>query len=173
MNIYSGATELINISMVACLVFFLVVLYTRIVGLRSFAKMSAVDFATTIAVGSMIAAVILPSKPSVVGGCFGIMMIYVLQFLSSFLKSRLDFYSHITENSPVLIVSNGKVDRAILKKVNMSENDLISKLREANVFSLSKVAAVVFESTGDISVLHGKDDLDDYILSDVIKKGNL
>lgn len=170
MIIYNGISELLDIAIVACLVFFLIVVYTRAVGLRSFAKMSAVDFATTIAVGSMIASVMLPSKPSVIGGCFGILMIYLLQFLSSFMKSRIAIYSRLTENSPALLVRNGKVDKLMLKKVNVSEKDLIGKLREANVFSLSEVTAVVFESTGDVSVLHGSGNLDDYLLSDVTKK---
>ena len=41
-----------------------------------------------------------------------------------------------------------------LKKSNVTEADLKAKLREANVIELEEVRAVIFESTGDISVLH-------------------
>ena len=37
----------------------------------------------------------------------------------------------------------------------VEEDDLIAKLREANVCDLSDVRAVVLETTGDITVLHG------------------
>ena len=37
----------------------------------------------------------------------------------------------------------------------MTEDDIYGKLREANVLDFDQVQAVVLESTGDISVLHG------------------
>lgn len=42
-----------------------------------------------------------------------------------------------------------------MRKARVTESDLWSKLREANVLNLNQVRAVVFEATGDISVLHG------------------
>jgi len=39
----------------------------------------------------------------------------------------------------------------------VTESDLRAKLHEANVFEPSQVFAVVFETTGDIAVLHTKD----------------
>ena len=45
----------------------------------------------------------------------------------------------------------------------------MGKLREANVLQLSQVKAVIFETTGDISVLHSEDqiDIDAIIMEDV------
>ena len=53
-----------------------------------------------------------------------------------------------------------------MQKCKVTKSDLKAKLREANVIHLSEVKAVVFESTGDISVLHGSDDkdIDDWII---------
>lgn len=169
MTIYKGILELINISIVATTVFILIVVFTRLIGLRSFAKMTSIDFATTIAIGSMIASVILPSKSSIIGGCFGIFMVYLLQLSSSWLKTRSKLFSKIVENSPTIIMKDGNISHKALKKVNMSEADLIAKLREANVLDPKRVKAVVFESTGDVSVLHGDDDekLSDFLLSDL------
>jgi len=167
MTIYKNYFELIDIALVAVLVFSVVIVYTRFVGLRSFAKMTSVDFATTIAVGSMIASVILPPKSSIIGGLFGIFMIYLLQYVTSVLKVRSKWFPIVIENCPVIVMKNGSIDHKALKKVNMAESDLIAKLREANVLKLSEVKAVVFESTGDVSVLHGDDELDDKLLSDI------
>jgi len=165
MTLYKGLPELIDIAAVALAVFILIIILTRLVGLRSFAKMTSVDFATTIAVGSMIAAVILPSQPSIIGGCFGIFMIYLLQLISSWLKTHSKLFSNIVENSPVIIMRNGEINHEALKKVNMAEADLIAKLREANVMELDEAKAVVFESTGDVSVLHGDGELSSDLLT--------
>lgn len=45
-----------------------------------------------------------------------------------------------------------------LRRARVPETDLIAKLREANVLNLDQVRAVVLETTGDISVLHGGPD---------------
>ena len=57
-----------------------------------------------------------------------------------------------------------------LKKSSVTEGDLRAKLREANVIELSEVRAVVFETTGDIAVLHASNpdrELEDWLLKDV------
>ena len=47
----------------------------------------------------------------------------------------------------------GKILYHALKKANVGKDDLIAKLREANVHDFSEVKAVIFESTGDVSVI--------------------
>ena len=55
---------------------------------------------------------------------------------------------------------------ASMASSRVSRDDVLAKLRAANVLSLSEVRAVVLETTGDISVLHG-DHLDDDLIRDV------
>ena len=56
-----------------------------------------------------------------------------------------------------------------LKRSRVTLGDLRAKLREANVTDLSQVKAVVFETTGDISVLHGQEvqEVQEWLLADV------
>jgi uncharacterized membrane protein YcaP (DUF421 family) len=49
---------------------------------------------------------------------------------------------------------HGKILHDKLKACNVGEDDLIAKLREANVHDFKDVKAVIFESTGDVSVIH-------------------
>ena len=58
-----------------------------------------------------------------------------------------------------------------MAKARITENDLLGKLREANVLDFSQVDAAVAETTGDISVLHrerGDTPLSDNLLDGVI-----
>ena len=59
------------------------------------------------------------------------------------------------DNTPLLLMEDGKFNEINMKKANVSENDILAKLREANAYDLNKVHAVIFETTGGISVLHG------------------
>ena len=57
-----------------------------------------------------------------------------------------------------------------LKRARVTKGDLRAKLREANVTRRSQIRAVVFETTGDISVLHSEEEdpeVEDWLLEDV------
>jgi uncharacterized membrane protein YcaP (DUF421 family) len=60
-----------------------------------------------------------------------------------------------------------------LKKARVTESDLRSKLREANVLNRNQVKAVIFETTGDIVVMkasENNEEIEDWLLQDVDRK---
>lgn len=149
-------TSLIEILLRAVIAVLAVIALTRMHGLRSFSKMSSFDFAITVAFGSVIAgAVTTLSTPAwqfvvALAGLFGIQIIIARLRLNS---ERIE---EAVDNAPLLIMENGKVLDDNLRKGNMTRDDLWAKLREANALTLDQVHAVVLESTGDVSVLHGE-----------------
>ena len=75
------------------------------------------------------------------------------------------------DNDPLMLMEGNKIYYENLKKARVTESDLRGKLREANVIQLSEVRAVVFETTGDVSVLHSPDKkLEDWLIKDVNRK---
>jgi uncharacterized membrane protein YcaP (DUF421 family) len=152
-------------------VFSIIIAITRVFGLRTFAKMSSFDFASTIAVGSVLASVILNTDYSLLKGAVVLVSIIGFQTLFSFLVRKVDIFKELFTNKPQIIMWNGKILYDKLKKCNVGEDDLIAKLREANVHDFNEVKAAVFESTGDVSVIHNKEDkeISYQILTDVSK----
>ena len=148
----------------------LLILYTRLVGLRSFSKMSAFDFAITIAIGSILASVTLWQKPTLLEGAVALGVLFGLQFVVGNLRKRLPGVTRLVDNRPLLLMDGTEVLSDNLRRANMTEADLRAKLREANVTRLAQVRAVVMESTGDVSVLHASPEappLDEALLADV------
>ncbi|WP_179353819.1 DUF421 domain-containing protein [Winogradskyella vidalii] len=141
------------------------IIFTRIIGKRSFSKMSSFDFAMTVAIGSILATVIISKSASLQNGIMALAVVYALQLVIA--KARKwQPIRNLVDNKPTLLMKNGKIIEGSLEKCKVTESDLKAKLREANVIQLSEVKAVVFESTGDISVLHGADDksIDDWLM---------
>ncbi|NHF61028.1 DUF421 domain-containing protein [Flavobacteriaceae bacterium TP-CH-4] len=132
------------------------VIFTRVAGKRSFSKMSSFDFAMTVALGSVIATTVVSKSVTLVHGIVGLFIIYLLQMIAAHLR-RYKWFNSITDNVPLMLMDGETILYENLKKSKVTEADLRSKLREANVLRLSEVKAVIFESTGDISVLHGKE----------------
>lgn len=135
------------------LIFVAIMMLTRIVGLRSFAKFTAYDFAFTVAIGSIISST-LTSSTSVVHGMTAVAGLLLLTYLFSFLQRVLPIIKKITSNAPLLLMDGSEILEKNLKYGRIEREQLIAKLREANVLNYDQVAAVVLESTGDISVLH-------------------
>lgn len=166
----ASETSLVAITLSAIGIFILVILYTRIAGKRSFSKMSSFDFAMTIASGSILASTILLKNVSLIQGAVGLLIVYILQISTAYLR-RYPAFQKITDNDPILLMKDGEIYYDNLKKARVTESDLRGKLREANVIQLSEVRAVVFETTGDVSVLHSADKkLEDWIIKDVNRK---
>lgn len=163
--------EVLGVLVSVALVYASVVVLTRIVGLRSFSKMSSGDFAMTVAVGSILGSAIVNAKPSVPVAVLGLAGLFVGQFLMARVRARTSWAGDVLDNEPIMLMRDGKIIHENLRKANVAEADLRAKLREANVLRLEQVAAVVFETTGDVSVLHGTGDkppeVDDYLLADV------
>lgn len=131
-----------------------IVLLTRLNGLRSFSKMSAFDFAITVATGSVLAGTILNPSKSLLFGLAALASLFVVQFAITRLRVRTNAAPALVDNTPLLIMEDGAVLERNLRAAGMTMADLRGKLREANALDLSLVRAVVFESTGDVSVLH-------------------
>jgi len=141
----------------AILVFIIIIVVTRIVGLRSFAKFTNYDFAITITVGSIMSTV-LTSSTSVAHGGVAILALLVLTWAVSSIQKKSDLLDRTISNQPVLLMQGDQILYDNLSATQVREDQLIAKLREANVLRLEQVRAVVLESTGDISVLHASDD---------------
>lgn len=133
-----------------------VVLLVRINGLRSFSKMTNFDFVMTVAIGSLLAGASQSTNwSSFVQTLLAIMMLFIIQYLTARLRKTSHFFESAMQNTPVLLMQDGIILHDALSKTRVTESDLIAKLRESNVLDFSQVRAVVLETTGDISVLHG------------------
>ncbi|KLU06031.1 putative membrane protein [Rhodopirellula islandica] len=151
-----SSTEIAGILLTAFFAYAAVMVYTRVTGLRSFSKMSAPDFAMTIATGSILGATISQPSPTLFAGSLALLSLFTLQWAVAFFRRRSRKFSACIDNQPVLLMAGSTILHENLHRANLTVNDLMGKLRESNACSLNDVQAVVFETTGDISVLHSK-----------------
>ncbi|MFN0264236.1 DUF421 domain-containing protein [Tepidamorphus sp. 3E244] len=134
-----------------------IILLVRVNGLRSFSKMTSFDFVTTVAMGSLLAGCSQVTEASdLVQVLVAMAALFAAQFTVAKLRKSSNEVDRIVQNRPTLLVRDGVIDEAALKSTRVRKDDLYAKLREANVHRLEDVSAVVLETTGSISVLHGE-----------------
>ena len=149
----------------ALLMLLVVVGLIRLTGLRSLAKMSSFDFAVTVAIGSILGSVVA-SSASIADGALAIGSLLAVQWAIAQFRRR-SFGSRLVDNTPILLVRDGHFVEEALTATRVTRSDVYAKLRQANVHRMEAVIAVVLETTGDISVIHGEGPLDEELYDNV------
>ena len=133
-----------------------VVALVRLVGLRSFSKMTAFDFVATVAMGSLLAAAATASSwRAYAQVAVAMLALLAVQALLALLRRKSDRLRRLIGNTPVLLMEDGVFCEEALRATRVAREDVLAKIRAANALQLGDVRAVVLENTGDISVLHG------------------
>ena len=159
------AEQVMGVMLSVLFMYVAIILIIKINGLRSFSKFSSHDFAITIAIGSILATTVVSETTSVAQGALAIGFFLFLQTIISYLRRKS--VGGVFDNCPILLMDGPNILHDNMKKARVTESDLVSKLREANVLNREEIKAVVLEATGDISVLHGEKDLEEYLLDGV------
>ena len=144
-----------------------IIIAHRLFGLRSFSKLSGFDFAVTVALGSVLASAATATDTSVWVPVSGVICLFLFQAALAPLRTRLSAVETIVDNAPLLVMEDGRILTENLVKADMTHADLMAKLREANVQHFDKVRAVVVETTGGVSVMHGDHATDTRLLAGV------
>ncbi|WP_300312502.1 DUF421 domain-containing protein [uncultured Psychrobacter sp.] len=149
--------------------YFCLILFTRIVGLRSFSKLSSYDLAMTVGIGSILASTVLSKSTSLLQGVFAIGMLFTLQAVLSIIRRKFKPFKALIDNQPIILMANGAYLYDNLKEAKLSENDIKQILRKNGIKSKSEVFAVIMETTADISVIKSSDTSPDWSLFDDIR----
>ena len=72
-------TTIIKVVLSVISIFTVMIVITRINGLRTFAKMSSFDFAATIAIGSVLASIVLNTNQSLVKGTIASLVLWLFR----------------------------------------------------------------------------------------------
>jgi uncharacterized membrane protein YcaP (DUF421 family) len=162
-----GATweRLLVVVVAGVAAYVLVIVLTRIAGVRSLAKMSTFDFAATVAVGSTVSSILTGSVP-LAAGALGLVVLFALQYLIAVLR-RHDLLGGVVDNRPILLMAGAEVLEDNMRHARMSREELWSQLRLSGVHRREQVQCVIMETTGDVTVLQNGDPLDDELLEGV------
>lgn len=159
------AQELLYVVVSSVAILLLAITFIRINGLRSLSKMSGFDFVVTVAFGSIVATVAATSA-SLWNGALAFAALLATQWAIAKMRTNSKLERYI-DNAPLLLMDGSTFLTENLEHARVTRNDVIAKLREANVTRMDQVLAVVLETTGDMTVLHGDRSLEPYLLTGV------
>lgn len=150
---FDSWTDLVRIAAVGAAAYLFLVTVLRVSGKRTLAKLNAFDLVVTVAFGSTLSAILLDTTVSWSEGAVALLWLAVLQFFAATLSSRSTTARKVLTADPTLLLMRGTPIDHALKDQRVSAEELRQAVRASGVGDLAKVAAVVLETDGTMSVI--------------------
>lgn len=137
---------------VGALAYATLVIFLRIAGKRSLAKLNAFDLVVTVALGSILASILLQESIALAEGATAIATLLALQYLVTAGSVRSTAFANLVRSEPALLLRDGAFCKAAMRRERITEAEILSAARASGHPDLSKVGYVVLESDGSLSI---------------------
>lgn len=126
----------------------------RIAGRRTLAQFSAFDFVVTIAMGSLLAGTALSPRTTFAQGAVALVVLVGMQVLLGSLRQRSRRARTVLDFEPEEIGRDGELSLSSSPLgAQLTEEEVLSLLRQRDVFDVRKAQRVILEPDGRISVV--------------------
>jgi uncharacterized membrane protein YcaP (DUF421 family) len=135
----------------ATVVFFFILLVTRIVGRRQLSDLEPFDFILLVVLGDLVQQGITQSDQSVTGTLTVISTIAVLSVAVSWVSFHSRRARLVTEGEPIVLIQEGRPIERNLRRERISIEDIQEEARLAQITSVAEIRWAILENDGKIS----------------------
>lgn len=164
---FDSWSDILRVLLVGAAAYLTLVALLRVSGKRTLAKLNAFDLVVTVALGSTLATILLTSTVSWSEGSVALLTLVGLQFLVAALTSRFPAARRLVTARPTYLVRDGAVIESALRSQRVTVEEVRQAARGAGIGGLDRVAAVVLETDGSLSVIGSASTGDRWALGDV------
>jgi uncharacterized membrane protein YcaP (DUF421 family) len=137
----------------ATVVFFFILVVTRIVGRRQLSDLEPFDFILLVVLGDLVQQGITQSDQSVTGTLTVISTIALLSVFVGWISFRSRPARLLTEGEPIVLLQDGRPIERNLRRERITLDDLREEARQAQIASLEDVGWAILENDGKISCI--------------------
>src|ERR1700704_3932875 len=137
----------------AAVVFGFIFLITRIAGRRQLSEFEPFDVILLVVLGDLVQQGITQSDESVTGTLIVISTITLLSVSVGWLSFRFARVRLITEGEPIILIHDGKIIEANLRRERLTRGDIEEEARQQQLTSLDQFRWAILEDGGSISII--------------------
>lgn len=135
------------------ILYIIVVSAVRLMGKRQLGDLQPSELVITILISNIATLPLEDTDIPLIIGVTPILALVCYEVFVSWLILRLPFFRKIIYGSPKIIISNGKINRSILRELRLSVDDIMTAMRTQQIFDISEVQFAIVETTGSISAM--------------------
>ncbi|MFW6774147.1 DUF421 domain-containing protein [Nocardioides sp. CPCC 205120] len=150
---FDSWSQVLRVVLVGAAAYGGLVLLLRVSGKRTLAKLNAYDLVVTVALGSILATVLLNTAVSWSEGLTAMAVLVVLQLVVAAIAAWVPGGHALATARPTVLLRDGQVDESALRRSRVARQEVSQAVRSSGQGDLSAVAAVVLETDGTLSVV--------------------
>ena len=135
----------------AALMYFFILLLTRIVGRRELSSLEPFDLVLLVVLGDLVQQGVTQSDYSFTGLMIAGGTIALLQTGVSWVGFRSKRAGLVLDGDPIVVVQDGKFLDNNLKRERLREEEILESARKQGIASLDEVSWAILETSGEIN----------------------
>ena len=118
--------------------------------------MNAFDFVVTVALGSILASILLSKDLALAEGLTAFLVLIGMQYIVAWLSVRSKSMSKLIKSNPQLLFYEGEFLRETMKAERILEVEILQAARSSGLGSVNEAKAVILETDGSISIIQSE-----------------
>ena len=138
---------------VGALAYTALVLFLRVSGNRTLSKLNAFDLVVTVALGSVLASILLSESVALAEGIVAFLVLIGAQWLVAELSVRSKGFAKLVRSEPRLLFRDGEKLRGAMNAARVTDSEIDTVMRTSGYTDPTAVSAIILESDGSFSVV--------------------
>ena len=123
------------------ILYLFVTIAIRIMGKRNIGELQPTELVITLLLSE------------IVNSLIPVMLLISFEIINSVISMKSIKFRSLSDGNPIIIIKNGELDQKELKKLRLTVDDVLSGLRQKDIFDINEVSYAIIETNGTLSVL--------------------
>lgn len=135
------------------LIYFMILVGMRLMGKREIGELTPIDLVVSLMIAELGVLIIEDKDIGLIKGIIPIFTLVGVEMLVSYLSLKNDVIRKLVNGTPSVLIKNGKIMKKEMRRNRYTTHDLLTQLREKDVFNISDVEFAVLETSGELTVI--------------------
>lgn len=135
------------------IIYCFVSLCVRLMGKRQLGQLQPGELVITILISEIAATPITDTSQPIINTVISLMLLVAFEIFSSLLCRKSLKFRYASDGKPITLIKHGKLNQKNLKTLRFTIDEVLSALRQKDIFDINEVEYAVVETNGNLSVL--------------------
>ncbi|MGV8929478.1 MAG: DUF421 domain-containing protein [Brevundimonas sp.] len=150
---FQGWNGPLRILIIGPLAYVALIAILRLTGKRTLSKLNAFDLVITVALGSVLATIILNKETPLAEGLTAIVILVLLQLAVTWTSVRRPDLRRLVRAQPAVLLAGGRLRPETMRHERVTEDEVLQAVRDAGADDFADADAVFLQSDGSLAVV--------------------
>lgn len=145
--------DLGNIVLRSTSVYLFMIFAFRIFGKRELSQLSIADLVLIVLISNAVQNAMVGDNTTLWGGLTAAATLFILNMIFGWMMYRFSSLRRIIQSEPITLIYQGKIIQDNLRRILLTQEELLASVREHGVEDIANVKLAVLETDGNISII--------------------